>query len=54
MILESEEKSSPETKLKGEPEYGGWTNELKLEEYYFESIKGILLVIQYFSERNWK
>ena len=25
-------KSSPETKLKGEPEFGGWTNELKLEE----------------------
>jgi hypothetical protein len=32
MTLEGEEKSSPETKLKGEPEYGGWTNELKLEE----------------------
>ena len=30
--LEGEEKSSPETKLKGEPEYGGWINELKLDE----------------------
>ena len=32
MTLEGEEKSSPETKLKGEPNMGGWINELKLEE----------------------
>ena len=54
MTLEGEEKSSTETKLKGEPEYGGWTNVLKLEEQDFESIKGRVLVIQHFSERNWK
>ena len=54
MTLEGEEKSPPETKLKDGPNNGGWINELKLEEYDFESIKARVLVKQHFSERNWK